>query len=141
MNNIIQQSTVSIETRVSKSFEGENMADQIKVPAAPEVLPEKEQAQWKQTWLKEYKQAQLDHPGDETAQRAISTRIANRALNPDDPESYEQAIALPAWQCVSRGEQNGKFFVVLINSKKFAFDVPAKVAKAAAARNGAGAKN
>lgn len=110
------------------------MADQIPVPAAPEVLPEQNQAQWKQTWLKEFKQAQLDHSGDETQQRAVATRIANRALNPDDPETYEQAIALPAWQCVSRVEKNGKLFVVVINSKKFSFDVPAKAPKSAAAK-------
>lgn len=109
------------------------MADQITVPAAPEVLPEKEQAHWKQTWLKEFKQAQLDHPGDETQQRAVAARVANRALNPDNPETYEQAIALPAWQCVSRVEKNGRLSVVVINSKKFSFDVPkGKEAKAGA---------
>ena len=100
------------------------MADQIQLPAAPEVLPEKEQAVWKQTWLKEFKQAQIDHAGDETAQRTVATRIANRALNPDDPQSFEDAVALPAWQCVSRVEKDGKLSVVLINSKKFFFDVP-----------------
>jgi hypothetical protein len=107
------------------------MADHIPVPAAPEVLPEKDQAQWKQTWVKEFKQAQIDHPGDDTAQRAMATRIANRALNPDEPGSYEQAAALPAWQCVARAERNGKLSVVLINSKKFSFNVPAKAAKSA----------
>lgn len=105
------------------------MAD-IKVPEAPAVLPAELQAQWKKTWLKEFKQAQIDKPNDETEQVAIANKLANRILSPDEPESYEEAMALPAWQCLFRGEKNGKLWVTLINAKKFSFDIPPAKAEA-----------
>lgn len=96
----------------------------IQAPAAPENLPEKLKAQWKQNWIKEFKQAVVDHPGDETTQRAVAARAANRMLNPDEPTSYEEAMALEPWQVLFRGDKNGRLCVVLINTKKFYFDYP-----------------
>jgi hypothetical protein len=101
------------------------MEKEIPIPDAPRLLPTQHQVEWKKTWLKEFKQAQVDHDGDESKQRAVATRAANRVLNPDDPTSYEEAEALPDWQVVSRVIKNGKLFVVLINSKKFSFEIPA----------------
>ena len=117
------------------------MPDEIKVPPAPAVLPAKLQEQWKKTWLKEFKQAQIDKPNDETEQVAIANKLANRILSPDEPESYEEAMALPDWQIMHRGEKKGKLWVVLINAKKFSFDIPPeKAAKpsVSASSNGSG---
>jgi hypothetical protein len=120
------------------------MADVIKAPEAPGLLPANLQERWKQTWIKAFKQALVDHPGDEPTQRAVAARDANRVLSPDEPTTYEEALALQDWEVLFRGEKNGKFCVVLINSKKFYFDIPVKAATTAestdAKKNGAGSK-
>jgi hypothetical protein len=110
------------------------MDPEITIPDAPALLPAELQQQWKKTWLKEFKQAQIDHPGDEPEQQSTAARMANRLLSPDEPESYEDAIAMPNWQCMQRIEKNGKLWVVTINGKKFSFDIPASAKSAAAAK-------
>lgn len=120
------------------------MADKIAPPEAPELLPPALRERWQQTWIKAFKQAVVDHPGDETTQRAVAARDANRVLSPDEPTTYEEAMALQDWEVLFRGEKNSKFCVVLINSKKFYFDIPKSAAKSAAAattgQNGNGAQ-
>jgi hypothetical protein len=125
---------------------------EIQAPPAPSFLPPAVAEQWRKTWIKEFKQALIDHEGDETEQRAVANRAANRVLHPDYPQTYEEAMALPDWQCLFRGEKNGKLVVILISARsdqthedgklkaKFHFDIPAKAAKRLAqeSKNGNG---
>lgn len=88
-------------------------------------------AQWRSNWQKAFKQAQIDHPGDDITQRAVATREANRVFRVDEPTSYEEAMALEDFKVLDRKPvAGGKLAVVTIDGKKYSFDVPAAAAAA-----------
>ncbi len=103
------------------------MADKVNVPAAPhfEGMPRDFAARWEQIWAKAFKAAEVNHPGDETEQRAVATREANRLFAVDEPENYEQAMAIEGWKVLHRGASGGVLKLVTIDGKKYSFPVPA----------------
>lgn len=113
------------------------MADQITAPE-PQVgdiqgFSDEDVKKWKSDWVKAFKQAVVDFPGDEIAQRTVATREANRMFRVEHPASYGEAVALPARHVIFRGNTaSGKFGVVTIDGKKHYFDVPAARAEEAA---------
>ena len=124
------------------------MTVQIQIPDAPTLLgfSEKRRAEWKQSWVDAFTQAQVDHPGDETTQRAVATREANRIFRVKEPKTYEEAMRLEDWQIVKRVEEGANLKVVTIDGKKYLLPIPPARAssnaqqedKGAAANNGSG---
>jgi hypothetical protein len=108
--------------------------EKIQAPEAP-ILPgfsDEKRAEWQQSWIDAFSQAQVDHPGDETTQRAVATREANRILRVKEPKTYDDAMKLKDWQIVKRVEEGGNLKVVTIDGKKYVFSLPP--ARAAAAK-------
>jgi hypothetical protein len=103
-------------------------SEKVQVPAAPSLpgFDSAAQAKWRSEWLKAFKQAQVDHQGDEITQRAVATREANRVFRVEAPASYEEAAAIEDFKVLYRGmAPNGKFCVVTIDGKKHYFEAPA----------------
>jgi hypothetical protein len=125
---------------MEKTMNGEK----VQIPAAPSLpgFDAERQARWRSDWAKAFKQAQVDHPGDEITQRAVATREANRVLRVEEPSSYEEAIALEDFRVLYRGNApNGKFCVVTIDGKKYYFDVREVRAPETAAEKDGGKKS
>lgn len=114
---------------------------QIQAPEPPDFpgFPDKRKLEWKQNWLKAFKQAQIDHPGDEITQRAVATREANRVFRVEEPTGYDDAMALEEWQFLLRAEKGGQLKLVTIDGKKYSFPIPA--AKAQAQKQQPGSNN
>lgn len=106
----------------------------IEIPPMPEPVgalgpvPESKRREWTETYAKAFRQAQVNSPADETAQRAAAAQRANQIFEVEPPASYEEAAALAPWQVQFRGEANGKFWVITIDHKKYSFDLPAPAA-------------
>jgi hypothetical protein len=94
-------------------------------PAAPKFLPAAVQKKWQDAYEKALKQAAIDHPEDESQQRAIATKEANRLLVVPAPESAKDIDALADWQVLTRGTKNGQKFVVTADGRKYSFPVQA----------------
>jgi hypothetical protein len=95
-------------------------------PAAPKFLPAAVQKKWQDAYEKALKQAAIDHPEDESQQRAIATKEANRLLVVPAPESAEDIDALEDWQVLTKGTKNGQTFVVTADGRKYSFPVAAE---------------
>jgi len=100
-------------------------------------LPESKKREWRDSYARAFKQAQIDRPEDPLEQRATATREANRIFRVGEVASYEQAMALPDWQVHINGdgtrarfERNGELRLVTIDGRKFAFPIPRKASKA-----------
>jgi len=120
------------------------MAEKSNVPAAPQFpgMPRDFAARWENAYVRAFKQAEVNHPGDDTEQRAVATREANRLFAVYEPESYEEAMAIESWKVLHRDEFGTELRVVTIDGKKYRFPLPARKAEAAskggAPANGAG---
>lgn len=104
------------------------MAEKTNVPAVPhfEGMPRDFASRWETAFVKALRQAEINHPGDETEQRAVATREANRLFAVEEPETYEQAVALEPWKVLQRRESEGKLKLVTIEGKKYSFAIPAR---------------
>src|SRR6266404_924705 len=109
------------------------MAEKTNVPAAPyfEGMPRDFAGRWRQEYVKALKQAEVNYPGDETEQRAVATREANRLLAVDEPESYEEAMAIEEWKCLHRKPFGNELKLVTINGRKYSFPIPEEKPKQA----------
>ena len=103
------------------------MAEQTNVPAPPQFpgMPKDFAGRWTVAYARAFKQAEQNHPGDETEQRAVATREANRLFAVDEPENYEQAMAIESWKVLHREPFGNVLKVVTIDGKKYAFPLPA----------------
>jgi hypothetical protein len=117
------------------------MAEKTNVPSAPHFagMPRDFAGRWEVAYVKAFKQAEVNYPGDETEQRAVATREANRLLAVDEPENYEQAMAIEDWKVLLRQQFGSQLRVVTIDGKKYSFAIPpapAEKGKKAAAGEG-----
>jgi hypothetical protein len=115
--------------------------NKIQIPAAPNIpgFTREMQRKWESDFAKAFKQALVDHPGDEITQRAVATREANRVFRVEAPTSYEEAMAIEDHKVLFRGNSaNGRFCVITIDGKKHYFDAP-KEAAAEPEKKGKGA--
>jgi hypothetical protein len=117
---------------------GEVMAERPNVPL-PQLIgtePKEFIGQWQLAYQKALKQAEVNYPGDETEQRAVASREANRLFAVDEPETYEQAMAIEPWKCLHRQVFGNVLKVVTIDGKKYSFPIPAEPEKKAVAKGG-----
>jgi len=115
------------------------MDEQTKVPAAPYFpgVPRDFAGRWQQAFARAFKQAEVNHPGDETEQRAVATREANRLFAVDEPENYEQAMAIENWKVLHREPFGQELRLVTIDGKKYRFPLPVPAEeKAKSAKSG-----
>lgn len=117
----------------------------VKAPSAPGYLPEAQQQEWQATYAKAFKQAQIDTPSNDRAQRAAATKAANAILSVAAPTSAAEIDKLKAWQVIRRETVTiGKIpmrVCVTADGRKYRFPVDpkakvpsaAEVAKAGAA--------
>jgi hypothetical protein len=103
------------------------MADKVNVPAAPQFpgVPRDFAGRWETAYARAFKQAEVNHPGDETEQRAVAAREANRLFAVDEPENYEQAMSIEEWKCLHREPFGKELRLVTIDGKKYRFPLPA----------------
>lgn len=100
------------------------------IPAAPEILPENLQAQWKKTYAEALEQAKADEPEDPQRQRLLARREANRMLRTPKCSSAADLNRLADWQVIFRGERDGQLKAVTIDGKKYSFPVAARATAA-----------
>jgi hypothetical protein len=121
------------------------MDEKIFVPEPPVItgalaeLPENVKKQWRETYAKAFRQAQMDSPNEAGVHPQRARKAANALLEVSKPSSYEEAMALPGWQVVKRLENDGQLTLVTIEARgpergdsKFIFEVPRKSRVAAA---------
>jgi hypothetical protein len=110
------------------------LVKQPSIPEPPEIvgalapLPSAKRREWREAYGAAFKQAAIDSPGDESAQRQAALRDANRIFRVGEPGSLAEARALGEWQLIRRSEQNGTLAGVTIDGAKFTFDAPAPAA-------------
>ena len=97
------------------------------IPAAPSYLPDAQQKQWQAAYAKALKQAQIDTPNNERAQRAAATKAANAMLAVSAPQSAADIDKLADWQVIQRGTRGDTRFCVTADGRKYSF--PIKAAK------------
>ncbi len=115
------------------------MADKVNVPAAPHFggMPRDFAGRWEQVWAKAFRAAEVNYPGDETEQRAVATREANRLFAVDEPENYEQAMGIENWKVLHRQPSGGVLKLVTIDGKKYSFPIPPPEPEKKSAKGGA----
>src|SRR5712691_12684746 len=103
------------------------MAEQTNAPAPPQFpgMPKDFAGRWTVAYARALKQAEVNYPGDETEQRAVATREANRLFAVDEPENYEQAMAIESWKVLHREPFGKELKLVTIDGKKYRFPIPA----------------
>ena len=99
---------------------------EITVPEAPNYpgLPQTIRQQWRKTYGEAFLRAQKNHPNEVPKQYQVAASEANRIFDVAAPETYAAAMRLEAWQCLLREDRGGVLKVVLIDGRKFSFDVP-----------------
>jgi hypothetical protein len=105
------------------------MAEKSNVPTAPHFpgMPRDFAGRWEMAYAKAFRQAEVNHPGDETEQRAVASREANRLFAVDEPENYDQAMAIEDWKVLHRQQMGSLLKLVTIDGKKYSFPVPPPV--------------
>ena len=106
--------------------------EEIAIPAPPAFLPPQVAEQWKQLYLRGYRESQESQPNiapdrlADLTHRHAGLREANRLTHIEMPQTYEQALALEDWQLLpgSRKVRMGELIGVTIDGKKFSFTVP-----------------
>lgn len=105
----------------------------ISIPAAPSHLPEKAAQQWQAAFVKAFKQAQLDTPGNERAQRVAALKTANSMLAVPAPTCADDINKLEGWQVIKRGTRVvagvEEAFCVTSDGRKYVFPVIAPKGK------------
>lgn len=104
------------------------------------VLPEAVQAKWRKAYADAFEQAQIDHEGDVSMQRAVATREANKVLRVPKISSFDDAMALDDHHVVKREESKDKktLLVVTSDAKKYRFPIPEKKKSEPAKKNDSG---
>jgi hypothetical protein len=97
-------------------------------PLLRRIFPTQSRNQWTAAYKKALQQAAAEFPENESAQRGIATKEANRLLAVAPPQSAKDIDALEDWQVLTRGVKDGKAFAVTIDGRKYSFPV-AKAAK------------
>lgn len=80
----------------------------ISIPDAPKHLDKKAKKQWEDKYVAALKQAQIDHPDNESTQRAAATKEANKMLAVPAPETAEDIDKLADWQVLVRETRTNK---------------------------------
>jgi hypothetical protein len=111
----------------------------------PANIPEALQKKWSSAHAAAFKQAQVDHPNNESLQRQTARREANKLLRVPKPETHADAAELvkafqkgtdDGWQILAHGTRTigGKdhLSIVTADGQRHLYPVPTKGAKSAA---------
>jgi hypothetical protein len=82
------------------------MANISVAPDAPKYLDAKTKKKWQDAWLKAVDQAKRDYPDNESGQRTVATKDANKLLSVPAPESADEIDALETHQVIKRERRN-----------------------------------
>jgi hypothetical protein len=85
-------------------------------PPLRRILPDAIQEKWTAAYKKGFSKPPRDHPENESAQRGIATKEANRLLAVPPPQSAKDIDALEDWQVLTRGVKDGKAFAVTMTA-------------------------
>jgi hypothetical protein len=96
------------------------------IPEASKLMPPAMQKKWKATYAEAFEEAKASGQGAESDWHQAARCEANRLLKVPVPKTYEDAMALPDWQCVLRKTEGGVLKLVTIDGRKYTFDVPKK---------------
>jgi len=107
------------------------------LPTPPAHLPEALQKKWSSIYASALKQAQVDTPDNESAQRAAARREANKLLRVPKPENHEEAAALveafqskaeDGWKIIAHGSRKisgvDHLAIVTADGQKHLYPVP-----------------
>lgn len=81
------------------------MATETNIPSAPTYLPKKQAAEWRKRYADALKEAQTDFPDDESQQRIVAMKEANKLLRVPAPASAAEIDKLEDHQVIKRGEK------------------------------------
>ena len=109
------------------------MAAAIVAPTPPGHLSVKAQKAWQDKYVSTLKQAMLDYPGNERAQRIAALKTANALLAVPAPDSADAISKLEEWQVLVRKDVEVKVKGVSIQTRvcvttdgrKYSFAIPA----------------
>lgn len=110
----------------------------LSIPDAPKHLTAKAKKQWEDAFVKGLKQAAIDCPESESAQRTVATKEANKMLAVPAPESADEIDGLDDWQVILRETRVTKDgsqmrHCVTSDGRKYSHPVKAKKEKTPAA--------
>jgi hypothetical protein len=104
------------------------MASAVTVPDAPKHLDSKTKKKWQETYAKAHAQAKIDHPDNDSIQRTVANKEANKMLAVPAPQSADDIDALEDWQVLTRETRTAKDgsqtrHVVTADGRKYAHPI------------------